>query len=373
MTIRKITILIGFIILAGSIILFNILSKGPNEEVLPLAGASISIGVPVIEAKPASISSEIYFTGRVIPKDRLELFAEVTGTLSRGTNSFKAGTKFKKGDTLLKIDDREQKQAVLNQKSQFLSLITQILADINIDYPEEYDAWNSYLNDMDINVDLEPLPTSDNRSFNLFLTGRGINSSYFAIKQSEVRLSKYSISAPYDGVLTESSIDPGTLVRQSQRIGEFIRIGSYEIEASINANDRFFINTGDVVSVILDGNQPNPISAKVARINSKIDPSTQTILIYLDANDGNILSGQYVSGIITGKRFSNAQKIASKSLVRNNKVFVSRDSVATILTIEVLAKTRDSLIIQGLELGDLVIDEFRDAAFEGTKVVPLKN
>ncbi|GAB5408948.1 MAG: hypothetical protein BalsKO_13130 [Balneolaceae bacterium] len=50
---------------------------------------------------------------------------------------------------------------MLNQKSQFQSLLTQILADINIDYPKEYELWSSYLSDMDINEELEPLPDSE--------------------------------------------------------------------------------------------------------------------------------------------------------------------------------------------------------------------
>ncbi|GAB5408947.1 MAG: hypothetical protein BalsKO_13120 [Balneolaceae bacterium] len=88
---------------------------------------------------------------------------------------------------------------------------------------------------------------------------------------------------------------------------------------------------------------------------------------------GNILSGQYVSGTITGRSFPNAQKLASKSLVRNDKVFLSKNEVATMYTIKVLATSQDSIIVQGLGQGDLVIDEFRDAAFEGTKIIPLKN
>ena len=229
MNTRKITIVIGVLIFISALVLFNVLASGQGEEEQVLGNGKLAIGVPVIEASPSSITSEIFFTGRIIPKDKLELFTEVTGTLKEGKKPFKTGTSFKKGETLIKVDDREQKQAILNQKSQFQSLLAQILADINIDYPKEYEAWSSYLSDIDINVDLEPLPTSENRSFNLFITGRGVNSSYFAIKQSEVRLSKYTLTAPYDGVLTESSIDPGTLVRINQRIGEFTKTSTYEI------------------------------------------------------------------------------------------------------------------------------------------------
>ncbi|MFV1885517.1 MAG: efflux RND transporter periplasmic adaptor subunit [Balneola sp.] len=373
MTTRKITIITGIVIFAIAIVLFNILSSGPGEEAQSFTNGVTAIGVPVIEAKPTEITSEIFFTGRVIPKDKLELFAEVTGTLSQGDKPFKAGTSFKKGEVLMKIDDREQKQVVLTQKSQFQSLLTQILADISIDFPKEYDAWNSYLSEMDIHKELSPLPASGNKTFNLFLTGRGVNASYFSIKQSEVRLSKYTIVAPYDGVLTQSLLDPGTLVRMNQKMGEFTNIRRYEIEASIKANDRFFIKTGDMVQVLLSGSMSMEIPAEVARINAQIDPSTQTILVYLEVSGNGILSGQYITGSITGETFSEAQKISAKSLVRDNQVFLAKDSVATMFRVEVLANIRDSVIVKGLSTGDLVINEFRDAGFEGTKVAPLKN
>ena len=373
MTTRKITIIVGIAIFAIAIVLFNILSSGPAEDEQPFANGITAVGVPVIEANPTEITSEIFFTGRVIPKDKLELFAEVTGTLSQGAKPFKAGTSFKRGEVLMKIDDREQKQAVLNQKSQFQSLLTQILADINIDYPNEYEAWSSYLSEMDIYEELDPLPTSDNQSFNLFLTGRGVNASYYSIKQSEVRLSKYTIIASYDGVLTQSLLDPGTLVRMNQKMGEFTNTTRYEIEASINAKDRFFIKKGDRVQVSLSGLESKEMPAEVARINAQIDPSTQTILVYLEVGGNDVLSGQYITGSITGETFSGAQKISAKSLVRDNQVFLAKDSVATMHNVQVVANIRDSVIVKGLSAGDLVIDEFRDAGFEGTKVTPLKN
>ncbi len=146
----------------------------------------------------------------------------------------------------------------------------------------------------------------------------------------------------------------------------------YEIEASINAEDRFFIEIGNTANVSLDGNM-NSIQAKVDRINSRIDPATQTVLVYLKIKSPRILAGQYVSGSISGQTFQDAQKIASKSLVRNNLVFIAQDSIATIIQVTVLKTSGDSTFVQGLNVGELVIDEFRDAAFEGTKVAPVFN
>lgn len=372
MTTRKITIIIGIVLFIGAILLFNVLSAGPAEEGRSFENGISAVGVPVIEVNPKSITSNINFTGRVIPEQEVQIFSEVTGILMSGDNLFKAGTSFKKGETILKVDDREFRQSLMNQKSQFQSLLSQVLADINIDYPDEYEKWSAYLKNMDMEEDLPPLPSSDNTQFNLFLTGRNIKSNYFSIKQSEIRLAKYTIKAPYNGVLTEIMIDAGTLVRASQQLGQFTKTDTYEIEASINAEDRFYIKTGNKLEITFNG-VSNPIQGTVARINSRIDPTTQTVLVYLRVQNSRILAGQYISGNISGQIFEDAQKIASKSLIRNNLVFIAKDSVATIKQINFLKSEGDSIIVQGLETGELVIDEFRDAGFEGTKVSPVFN
>ncbi|MEO1022024.1 MAG: HlyD family efflux transporter periplasmic adaptor subunit, partial [Bacteroidota bacterium] len=195
--------------------------------------------------------------------------------------------------------------------------------------------------------------------------------TYYSIKQSEVRLSKYTIKAPFNGSLTESLINPGTLVRSNQKLGTFIRTGEYEIEASIKAEDRNFISIADQVSISLEGSSTTSLKATVSRINAQVDPTTQTLLVYLNIKSDGVLPGEYVTGTITGRKFENAQKVATKALVRNEMIFVVQNEVAVIRPVNILSTVQDSTIVSGLYPGDLVIDEFRDAAFEGTAVTPI--
>jgi len=373
MKLRQLSIILGIAIFIGSILLFRFLASGPDEDAQINTNEIEGIGVPVIEVSPKQITISINFTGNVIPEQEIQLFAEVQGVLSEAGNTFEEGTAFRKGDVILHIDDREQSQLVMNLKSQFQSLLTQSLADIKLDYPAEYETWNSYLIDLDVSTSIADLPESENRQFNLFLSGRNIPSSFYNIKQAEVRLSKYKITAPFSGVVTQALLEPGTLVRANQTLGQFTQVGNYEIEASINAKDRFFVNPGDEVVIHIESDVETVYSAEVARVNARIDALTQTLLIYLKVDSDRLLAGQFVSGEIEGETFENAEKVATKSLVRNNMVFISDNNIATIKQIEVLANERDSVIIRGLSANDLVIDEFRDALFEGTRVIPVKN
>jgi len=373
MKFRQLSIILGVVIFAGAILLFRFLAAGPDEEQQIATNGAEGIGVPVLEFVPTSITANIHFTGSIIPENEVQLFAEVQGVLGEAGKSFEEGTSFKKGDVILQIDDREQVQQVKTLKSQFQALLTQTLADIKLDYPAEFEAWSDYLDEMDVSDPLAELPTSEDRQFNLFLSGRNIFSNYYSITQAEVRLSKYRIYAPFDGVITQALLEPGTLVRPNQQLGQFTQVGSYEIEASINAVDRFFIRNGDEVQVHIDNDNETDYPAKVDRINARIDAATQTLLIYLKVESNRLLAGQYVTGDIDGESFEAADKIATKALVRNNMVFVAENNVANIREVEILANERDSVIIRGLNTGDLVIDEFRDASFEGTRVVPIQN
>lgn len=373
MKFRQLSIILGVVIFIGAILLFRFLAAGPDEGDQVTTNGVQGIGVPVIASNPSNITTNIHFTGNVIPEQEIQLFAEVQGILSEEGKSFEEGTSYRKGETIISIDNREQEQLVKNLKSQFQSLLTQSLADIKLDYPNEFVKWSEYLNDLDVNEMISDLPTSEDRQFTLFLSGRNIPSSFYNIKQAEVRLTKYQIIAPFDGVVTQALLEPGTLVRPNQSLGQFTQIGSYEIEASINATDRFFINRGDKVSIHIDNDEQTDYEAEIARINARIDGATQTLLIYLKVDSDRLLAGQYVTGDIDGQTFENAQKIASKSLVRNNMVFVATNNVATIREVDVLANERDSVIVRGLNAGDLVIDEFRDASFEGANVIPVQN
>ena len=372
MNIRKITVVIGIAILAGAIVLGNILSDTGEAEEAAESQNNI-INVASILATSSDIESNITFTGTIIPEEKIDIFSEVGGVLTGPSSRFKAGAIYNKGDILIQVDDSEFRQSLNAQRSRFIASITQILADINLDYPTEYEQWSTYVSSSNATDYIEPLPEAKSEKFKLFLTGRNIYSDYFGIKQNENRLSKYTIRAPYDGVVTSSSINVGTLVRVNQNIGEFIKNDSYEIEASINVDDIPFVKVGDNVSVNFTNSafQSNA-TAEVVRINSTVNASTQTVLVYLKLNESNVINGAFVEGNISGRTFSNAQRLSSSIFVRDNMIFTIVDSVATLKEVKVIGRFGDSVIIEAIDEKAIIVNEFRDAVFEGTKVAPIE-
>ena len=67
----------------------------------------------------------------------------------------------------------------------------------------------------------------------LFVSGRGVISSYYSLQNLEKTLSFYKIKAPFSGVLVQANVTEGSLIRPGQLLGEFIAPVDYELMVAL--------------------------------------------------------------------------------------------------------------------------------------------
>lgn len=364
---RKLSVLAGIVIFIATLFISWYVISGDEEDEVVTEDRE---GAPVLmmEYIPEAIQSSIRFTGRVIPFDQYDITAEVSGIFEGGDRDFKTGTAFNRGEAIIQINDDEERQDLEASRFEFAALISQILPDISIDYSEHYDEWQAYLDELEATDSLKPLPDVSDRQFRMFLNRQNVFSRFSSIRRQEVRLQKYTIRAPYDGVVTDQNINPGALVQNGQLLGQFTGIENLEIEASIPASEARFISVGDEVSVRSDELTSERFRAVISRKNAVIDPGTQSLKVYMEIRDSGLEPGNYLEGEIRGQSFENAFKVHKDILVRDNELFVVENERARLQTVRLLASAGDSMIVSGLEPGTLIIDEFRNAAFEDAKV-----
>ena len=82
--------------------------------------------------------------GNLTAKRRVELYAEVQGVFTLGNRLFKTGTRYKKGETIIRINASEYTASVQSAKSNLYNELTSIMPDLRLDYPETYPKWQSY-------------------------------------------------------------------------------------------------------------------------------------------------------------------------------------------------------------------------------------
>ena len=144
------------------------------------------------------LNTEIVSYGRVETAQSLDLLSEVSGRMFEGSIRLKEGQRFKRGTLLFYVDDQEAALNLKSDKSNFLRDLANILPDLKIDFSDNFGAWQQYFNSLDIDKKFADLPATKSDKEKTFLATKGIYSSFYSIKSSEVRLNKHRYYAPFD-------------------------------------------------------------------------------------------------------------------------------------------------------------------------------
>ncbi|MBO0590626.1 HlyD family efflux transporter periplasmic adaptor subunit [Cellulophaga sp. E16_2] len=366
---RKIVLsIIGIVLIALSVFAAITLINNKNEKkpkpekVIKTVFASKVINGTI----PIVISAH----GNVVAKRRVELYAEVQGVFKKGSKLFKTGESYNRGEAIIRIDAAEYSATVQSAKSNLYNLLTSIMPDLRLDYPEIYSKWQAYLSAFDMNKTIAVLPEMTTDKEKYFITGRGILTSYYDVKTLEQRLAKYRISAPFNGILTEALVNEGTLVRTGQKLGEFINTDVYELEVSIPKTYSDLLQIGETVHLInLD--KTNEYSGIVTRINGNVDQASQTIKAFIEIKNKGLKEGMYLEAKLNAKKEENAIEVARGLLLENNQIFVIHDSVLDVIDVTPIYFSDKTVVLKNVPDGETIVSKPVVGAYAGMLVKKL--
>ena len=366
---RKIIIIAGVLLVAAAIFVTQWLA-GRNQEDSSQQQSASQTSATVVSTRQVNVQdvqSYVDITGRLEPEDKIDIYAEVGGVLLPTKPAFKVGNRFRRGTPLVRINDSEARQNLRAQKSNYITTLASVVPDLKIDFPDAYQTWENYLLSFSVDEPVPPLPDPLSEQLRLFLGARNVYTQYYTLRQLEEQLDKYRIYAPFTGTLTEASINQGTLIRQGQKLGEFIKDDVYEMEAAVRPEELAFIAVGDEVEL---SSVPSDSSwqGTIVRINERVEPASQTVKVFVRVDGDALKAGMYLEGRVRGRLYENAFEIPRDVLVNENKVFIVQDSTAELLTVETLKTSDEIAIVRGLEDGMTLITEDNTEAFSGTKV-----
>ena len=307
--------------------------------------------------------------GSLVAKRRVELYAEVQGIFKSSNILFKPGQRYYKGQTLIKIDAAEYYASVQSSKSNLYNSIAAIMPDLRLDFPEVFQKWQTYLDRFDLSKATPELPKMTSDKENYFITGRGIVSNYYNVKNLEQRLSKYNISAPFSGILTEALVTEGTLVRSGQKLGEFIDTSVYEMEVALSKSYASLLKVGESVK-LNNLNKTETYAGKVSRVNGSIDANTQTITAYIDVKDDALKEGMYLEASLNAKEEQNAIEIDRNLLSENGEIFIVRDSVLDLISAKPVYFSETKVVLKNVPNGTVILNKTVPGAYAGMLVKP---
>jgi len=362
---KIISIILGVALIVGAIFISKRFID--NKKKPKPTFSKIVKTVFVLEAENKEIPVIITTSGNLSAKHKIELFSEVQGVLKSSAKDFKAGTEYEKGETLIRISSDEFYANLQSQKSNFYNSVIAIMPDIRLDFPNEYQKWQNYLNNYDINKTTPELPAFNSDKEKYFISGKGINTSYYNVKNLEVKLGKYGLRAPFTGILTEALVTPGTLVRAGQKLGEFIDPSIYEVEVSVNAEFANLLKEGNSVT-LYNHKKTKEYEGKVIRVNGKVDATSQTIKAYIEVSHKELKEGMFLEANLIAKSEKDALEVSRKLLIENNQLFVVRDSILDLITVNPVYFSADNVILKGIENGTLILSKPIPGAYSGMQV-----
>lgn len=364
---RKIilSILLGLAIIAGSIYGSKLIADSKvNRRPVP---KKVIKTVFIDTVQNGAVAIKVPANGTLVAKERVELYAEVQGVLKKGRQLFKTGQQYRAGQALVRIDASEYYASVQSAKSNLYNLVTSIMPDLQLDYPEDFSKWQDYVTNFDLEKTTPKLPEIESEKEKYFITGRGIFSSYYNVKNLEQRLSKYIISAPFSGVLTEALVTEGTLVRTGQKLGEFIKVGTYELEVAISKSYADFLKLGEEVS-LANLEKTRTYTGRVSRINGRVDQATQTITAFIEVKGEDLKEGQYLEANLNAKNENDAIEVDRALLTDNNQIFVLRDSILDVINVSPVYFSDKTVVLKDVPEGELIVSKPVAGAYAGMLV-----
>ncbi len=298
----------------------------------PAAGPALPVTGMILH--PQRLDNRVSSTGTVMANEEVEIRSEIEGKIRR--IGFKEGGKVKKGDLLVKIDDKELQANVLKAQSQ-----RKLAED------------NEYRMRMQLKIEAVSQKDYDQalNELNLAKAGEQI---------LRAQLDKTELRAPFSGVVGLKYVSEGALVGASTRITTLQEINPVKVDFSIPGKYAGWVKVGTRITFTVQGSDRQQ-TGKVYAVDPKIDPDTRTLhLRALSPNsDGVVLPGSFAAVEIPLQVVDSALLIPTEAMTadaRGAKVYLYRGGKAEPMLVQAGLRT-DSVvqITKGLKSGDTVL------------------
>ncbi len=354
----------------GLMFLFGSMKEEPKKKEIPIAKKYVKTQKIAYSDIPTFLIAH----GRVATSDNLDLIAEKQGSMSQGAIRLKEGKRFRKGDLLFKIDNKEARLNLQSQKSGFLKDLAAILPDFRVDFPNSYQKWNAYFESIDLDKSLPKLPKTASNKEKTYLATKNIFSSYYSIKSTEEALTKYQFYAPFNGIIAEVFLQSGSYVGPGSKIAKIHRTDSYEIKVAVETSDISWVEKGMEVQLGIENSNERWLG-KVVRIGELVNSTTQSIDVFIALNNNKkgIYHGMYLRSVIPGDNIKNAMEVPRGAIFNKNLAYIVQDSLLVEKEVNVLRINTETVVINGLMEGDDLVSEPLINAHNGMKVYMLSD
>jgi len=367
---RRIIIVASFIFIVGLAygIMKFLIAQGEETPMRPPVEAKRYVKAEAVAY--GEVVSPVRADGRLASVEQVDLVAEASGKILLSNIALKKGSRFSTGDVLFTIYPDEAILALKSKKSRFLHNLASLLPDLAIDYPNVERRFRHFFNSIELSTQLPAFPDIDDEQLRIFLASRNVLGEYYEIKQDELRISRHTVKAPFDGTYREVYLEAGAYTNTGGRVAHIIRTDVLELEVPLERFDARWVKIGDQVAIHSD-NPDIQWEGRVVRKNPFVDANNQSQGVFVQVRnnaDHPLLAGEYLSATFPGHPVNGVMEVPRNVVFNSNEVFVVNDTRLHKRFIDVVKVNQETLLFRGVKEGEMLVMQPLINVQEGTKV-----
>lgn len=362
-------LLFAILVIAAAAAVYCLLKSGTANS--PVSAESVP-AVAAAKVAHGYVYDEVPIPAEFRPYVQAELHAMVTGYVAK--MNVDIGDKVKAGDMLATLEVPEltdelhnaqarQKQAEADYDNSHL-LYTRLL-EVNKQHPK-----------LVAQQDIDTAQSKDSSG------AAAVAAAVADVEKYHTLVNYTKIAAPFDGVITQRSADPGALVQagtSSDRSMPLVRISdNYRLRLDFPVSVEYVqdVKVGDPVTVRVDSLGGKTFTGRITRFTDNVNDETRTMITEMEVDNSGleIIPGMYAVAMFKFGEHSDALTVPTEAITNpKNPVVnvINADNEIEARQVKLGVEMPDKYeILSGLKEGELVMIGTTPQVHPGEKVTP---
>jgi len=354
-----------------------------SKRLQPTQPEAVAPTVRVVQVKPRSVRMAVHAVGTVSPRTETELVPEVSGNVVWISPNLVAGGYFEAGEVLLRIDDRDYRNAVERAAAAVSRAQAESeFAEFELRRLEEMET-RQLISRSDVEAGMRAARVSE----------ASLRDAEAALEQAERDLTRTQITAPFVGLVRSEQTDLGQFVNRGTSIASIYAVDYVEVRLPIADQQLAYLDlpvmqrgeldeaTAPAVTLSAEfAGEEYRWQGKLVRTEAEIDARTRMVQAVArisaredGSNDPEDLPppvGLFVQAEIEGLSADNVVVLPRSAIRNSNQVLVvDKENRLRFTTVKLLRVYGDDAYINGgLAAGDLVCISPLQAVVDGMRV-----
>lgn len=370
-------------VVAGVIVIVGALeATKPKPEKKAEAPGALAVQVAPVDARTTRLS--ITVQGQAMPRTQAALAAQVSGRIVSVDPAFAAGGAFRRGQTLVRIDDADYRLAVIRARSQ----VAQAREGVAREEAESELARG----DWEALGQGQKASSLALREPQLAQAKAALDAAQAQLRSAELDLERTHVRAPFDGRVRTKRANVGDYVGPGVVVGEVFATDVMEVRIPLADGDLALLQTPvgfNATAANLGaeahlsapvGGQTRKWEGRLVRTEATVDAQTRLVYGTVEvrdpfaaSNDAPLAPGLFVTAHIDGAKSEEFAAAPRAALKRNEFIYVvTADNTIDIRTVRAAQTTGDEVYFRsGVKAGERVVVSHLPTPRQGMKVTPI--